>query len=61
MTANKLKAFSSTAYSIAKKLAANPQRTLAERLEADELRQCAARMGWGAHVSAAAAELAEGK
>lgn len=47
------------AYNIGAKLAANPQRTTAERIAADELRQEAARKGWTALVSQVAVELAE--
>lgn len=47
-----------TAYRIAERLAANPQVTVEQKREADELRQEAARNGWGQMVSAAAAQLA---
>ena len=49
------------AYDIAVKLAANPQRTTQQRIEADELRQEAARKGWSAMVTQVAVELAAAK
>lgn len=47
------------AYDIGAKLAANPQRTLSERQEADELRQHAERSGLTPLVTQVAVELAE--
>lgn len=47
------------AYAIAEKLAANPQRTTAQRIEADELRQQAAAKGWTAMVTQVAVDLAK--
>lgn len=49
------------AYDIGAKLAANPQRTVAERQEADELRQLAARNGWASMVTQVAVELAKAR
>ena len=46
------------AYRIGCQLAANPQRTVTERLEADALRQEAARNGWTALVTQVAVEMA---